>query len=58
MLISSFTENREIKLDVTSNCKRQKFPSVLSSLNSENICFCQWRIVGDIFLFSCDLIKD
>ena len=53
--------NREIKLDVTSNGKRQKWNFCGLSLALWTVewkYLYLWRIVGDIFLFLCDLIKD
>ena len=52
---------REIKLDVTSNGKRQKWNFCGLSLALWTVewkYLYLWRIVGDIFLFLCDLIKD
>ena len=41
----------------TANGKNETFTSVFSCLYSENILYLR-RIVGDIFLFFCDLFKD
>ena len=52
---------REIKLDVTSSGKRQKWNFCGRSLALWTVewkYLYLWRIVGDIFLFLCDLIKD